>query len=253
LHTAAGAAATWPLRPPRLDHVKSKALRSSGLALACLIAGGCQPAPLNDAVGSLGVALEIGPGVSITSASYAIHGPGDFERTGTVEVGNGDHVPVDVSMLPPGNGYTIDMVGVASDDSNVCRGSARFNIASGGRSTVVVELECHHEAAGAVAVTGSVNLCATLEGLGASPNQVLVGASLSLTAVAHDSDGGPQPLSYQWSATTGAFSSTTVAEPVFTCTSAGPATVTASVSDGDPNPICAGTLAIQVSCVSPSP
>jgi len=71
--------------------------------------------------------------------------------------------------------------------------------------------------------------------------------------VAHDSDGGPQPLSYHWSATTGAFSSTTIAEPVFTCTSAGPATVTASVSDGDPSPICAGTLAIQVSCVSPSP
>jgi len=204
-------------------------------------------------VGSLAVVVQSGPDVMLTSAGYVIHGPADFVRTGTVQVSGSDEVEVDISTVPQGNGYVIEVVGVASDDTTTCRGSARFNITPAQHSSVVVHLECRPGSAGGVAVTGTVNLCATLEGIGASPNQVLVGGSLSLSAVAHDSDGGPQPLSYRWSATGGSLSSTEVAEPMFTCTSAGTASVTATVSDGDLSPICAGALTIQVGCVSPAP
>src|SRR5207247_2556722 len=120
-------------------------------------------------------------------------------------------VPVTLGSLPLGAGYVIDLVGVASDGTTTCGGSARFVVSPGSRSTVVVHLVCHPGTTGGAGVTGTFNVCAALDALGASPAEALVGGSLALSAEAHDADSGPGALRYQWSATTGAFSNATIA------------------------------------------
>jgi hypothetical protein len=51
-----------------------------------------------------GVALQISPGVNVTSATYAIHGPNGFSTTGTLTVGATANVTVNVTGLPVGTG-----------------------------------------------------------------------------------------------------------------------------------------------------
>src|SRR5204863_9471336 len=78
----------------------------------------------------------------------------------------------------------------------------------------------------------------------AFPGEVYVGASMSLLAAAHDSNGGPSPITYAWTTAGGTLSAANVASPSLKCTAAGPVTVTVTVSDGD----CSDTLSTTVKC-----
>ncbi len=78
------------------------------------------------------------------------------------------------------------------------------------------------------------NVCPTVDGIGANPGEVLVGSTIALTGAAHDADTGPSALSYQWQATGGTLSNATAQNPTFTCATPGTASVTLTVSDGDP-------------------
>jgi hypothetical protein len=215
---------------------------------------GCDRAPLGDrgdTVGAVGVALQVGPGVSLTSASYLITGVDGFARAGSVAVGTSADVAVTVGDLPAASGYEITITGVASDDTTACAGSARFDVKPGASSKVIVHLVCRPHAAGLVEVSGNLNVCPVVDELSASPAEVLVGRALALVASAHDTDEGPTPLSYSWSASSGALSAPAAAETTFTCTAAGPATITVIVSDGDAHASCRGSLTVQVSCTAP--
>jgi len=75
-----------------------------------------------------------------------------------------------------------------------------------------------------------------------------VGFPVALAIAAHDSDSGPAPLVYSWTAASGSFSDATSATPSFVCNAPGPVTLTATVSDGDTTPGCADTLSVVVSC-----
>ena len=98
-----------------------------------------------------------------------------------------------------------------------------------------------------MAVNGTINVCPVADGITANPADIGVGFPVSLTIAAHDPDGGPSPLAYSWSATSGSFTGGTTATPTFVCT-AGPVTLTASVSDGDPSSACAATESVLVTC-----
>jgi hypothetical protein len=101
-----------------------------------------------------------------------------------------------------------------------------------------------------VVVNGPLNICPQIDGLSASPAEVVVGSSIALTASGHDTDAGPSALSYAWTATSGTFANAAAATTSFTCTAAGPATLTLALSDGDPAASCADHLSVTVTCTA---
>ncbi len=112
-----------------------------------------------------------------------------------------------------------------------------------------VHLLCHQSATtGSVQVGGTFNVCPVVDGIMASPAEVLVGSTIALAASAHDSDAAPSALSYSWTASAGTFDDATLAAPVFTCTAPGVVTVSVAVSDGDPAPTCTDQASATITC-----
>jgi hypothetical protein len=211
---------------------------------------GCETYGTIGATGSVGMALQLGPDVTVTSASYTVNGPDGFTTSGTVAVGSNTNVPIVLHDLPVGAGYVIDLSATASDGVTTCSGEAGFDVVDSASSTVIVHLVCRQPDTGNASIQGTANICPVLDGLGASPAEALVGGSMSLDALAHDSDDGPMPLTYAWSVG-GVPVVGSGAHYVFTCNEAGVFDVAVEVSDGDPNPSCADNLSVRVTCTAP--
>lgn len=218
-------------------------------AVACSSSSGPESAPASEpTAGSLALSLKTASGVNLSSFTYVITGPGSFTRQATVNVGSSTKLSTLVSALPVGLGYSVSLSAAAADGSLTCSGSASFDIAARATSTATVHLQCREPArTGSVLVNGDLNVCAVIDGLGASPASVTVGGQLALSATAHDSDALPQAISYTWTASAGTLSSATTKDTTLTCTSAGEVTITLKVSDGD----CGETQVATVSCTTP--
>ena len=190
--------------------------------------------------------------LTLASMTYTIVGPNGFSRSDTVDLSQSTTVSVVVGGIPAGTGYTITLSGTASDGVTACAGSAGFAIVAGATSSVSVHITCQQPSrTGNISVTTTLDICPVISNggkLGASPAEVTIGSSLALTASVHDSDGGPLPLSYLWSATAGQLSDPTAAAPTFTCTSAGTATIALALGDGDPTPGCGASDSFTVTC-----
>jgi hypothetical protein len=181
-------------------------------------------------------------------ATYAIAGPNGFASAGTVPVGDSADVPVVLSHLPIGQGYELDLSATASDGVTVCDGNTTFDVADASATfTVVVHLDCAVPS-GDVSVEATLNICPVVDGVDALPNSLTLGGVSSLSVAAHDSDHAPGPLAYAWAVNGIKLPRQTASTLGFACSSAGQITITASVSDGDPNPTCADSLGVQVSC-----
>jgi hypothetical protein len=220
---------------------------AAALATLFLLAG-CGQGPLDKGGGpaaATGQALEISPGVTVSSASYRIVGPNGFTSAGTVSVGNSADVPVMVAGVPIANGYELDLAATASDGTTVCEGSTSFDVTTSGPFTVVVHLTCGIPT-GQIQVTGGTNTCPVLDLLEAVPAELRVGGRVTLHTGAHDSDNGPASISYKWFANGHVISGQTQPTLMFTCTSAGVVTITASVSDGDA--ACTDSLTAPLTC-----
>ena len=75
---------------------------------------------------------------------------------------------------------------------------------AGQTASVTVPVLCREAGrTGSVLVNGTLNICPTVDGIGANPAEVHVGGTIALSALAHDSDAGPSALSYAWSASDG--------------------------------------------------
>mgnify|MGYP001545947500 CR=1 FL=1 len=218
-------------------------------AVACSSSSGPESAPASEpSAGSLALSLKAGAGVTLSSFSYVITGPGNFTRQATVNVGSSSKLSTLISGLPVGSGFSISLTAAASDGALSCSGGANFDVAARATSTVTVHLQCREPArTGSVLVNGDLNVCAAIDGLGASPASVAVGGQLALSATAHDSDALPQALSYSWTSSSGTLSSVTAKDTTLTCTSAGEVTVTLKVTDGD----CGETQTAIVTCTTP--
>ena len=229
-------------------------------ASACLGVVGCSsdgttstPNPSNGASesqsGELGLALQVGTGLTINSANYTIVGPNSFSKTGTLDLSAATSFSAIIGGLPAGSGYSISVTATATDGTTNCGGSASFSITARTTTSVTLILDCHTPAkTGSVGINGAVNVCPVIDELSASPTQVNVGGSIALVGGAHDSDSGPSALTYQWSATSGTFSDATAKSPTFTCTAPGTSTITLAVSDGDTTAGCSDTLTATVTC-----
>src|SRR4051794_112888 len=83
--------------------------------LVCLLAlgvgasfYGCSSEPLGNAgaeqVGSLGLNLDVGSGVTLNAVTYTITGNG-FSKTGTIDVSGSSTISGTIGGIPAGNGY----------------------------------------------------------------------------------------------------------------------------------------------------
>lgn len=197
--------------------------------------------------GGVEIALQLAPGVTLSSAEWNIVAPDGSVTTGTVDVGHGSDVPVPVGPLAVANAYLLIVSGVASNGTTGCSGQTSFDVTDGAPTTVIVHLVCGQPpATGQVLVTGNVNVCPIVDGVSATPSSAVVGATLALGAVAHDGDNQPGPLAYSWSTTGGTLSATTGASPTLTCTTAGALVLTVTASDGDAS--CSDQLSFGVTC-----
>ncbi|HVT07067.1 MAG TPA: hypothetical protein VHO67_06400, partial [Polyangia bacterium] len=199
----------------------------------------CKGTTRPDDAGSVAVALQLANGFVLNSVAYSITGPAAFLKTGSVDVSASTMISATVSSIPAGVGYTVSLSGTTTDGSTSCAGSGNFDVVAHQVASVAVHLVCHQAArTGSVLVNGTLNVCPTIDGAGASPAEVLVGSSIGVSAQAHDADNGPSPLAYHWTASSGVLTDATTPNPRFTCTAAGTATLTLSVTDGDPTATC---------------
>ena len=191
--------------------------------------------------------LQVSPDANVSNATYTISGPNGFASAGTVPVGTSADVPVTLSELPVGQGYELSLDAIASDGITACDGNTVFDVSSGDALTLVVHLSCAVPT-GDVSFVTSLNFCPVLDGLDARPTSLKLGGLANLSMVAHDSDNGPQPISYAWMANGFKLPKQSASTLNFLCSSRGEVTITASVSDGDPSPLCADSLDVKVSC-----
>lgn len=204
--------------------------------------------PDPDSIGSIGLDLEVG-GATLDLVNYAIVGPGAYSKSGTLNVSNSTVLSAILSGLPVGTGYSITLSGTSTDSALTCTGSATFDVVAHQTAVVSVHLLCHQSpTTGSVEVGGTFNICPVVDGIMASPAEVLVGSTIALEVSAHDTDSAPSALTYAWSANTGSFDDPTLPAPIFTCTAPGVVTVTVAVSDGDPAPSCAGQASATLTC-----
>ena len=216
------------------------ALSSAGVA--CF--GPPRSASPEDA-GIIRAAVQLAPGTTLDTVSYAIAGPGGFARAGDVDVSRSQTISFTVGGIPAGEGYSVSITGTASDRTTSCSGSATFAVTPRMTTALSVKIQCREQPrTGSVQINGTVNVCPVVDGVSASPGEVIVGSSSGLAATAHDADGRPAAIAYSWVATSGMLAGATTAAPTLLCTAAGTSTVTLTISDGD----CSDTSTVTVVC-----
>jgi hypothetical protein len=252
------------MRPPvllqeRRHHVQNR--RASFVFLivtvlaGSLLASGCFSGGESRATketGTVEVALQ-GGGITFTSVSYSITGPDAFTQTGAIDVSHSSTISALLGPFPVGGGYTITLSATSQDAGASCVGSGTFTVVAGQTQPVSVQLTCHQAPkTGSIAINGKLNLCPQIDSIDASPAEVLVGGAIGLSATAHDADNGPSPLTFEWTADSGVFTDASSPSTRFTCTTAGAAKLTLTVSDGDSAAGCPATSSATVTC-TPKP
>jgi Lamin Tail Domain len=231
--------------------MRTSTFKSLVVAVVCFVFGtlGCSPRGADD-VGGVGLALQVAPGVSLGSVSYSITGPGGFARSGAFDESHSTTLSATIGGLPAGDGFAVALSATASDGATQCAGSAPFSVVAHATTGVTVHLLCHEPSkTGSVLVNGSLNVCPVVDGVSATPDEVLVGSSIALVGAAHDADGAPAPLTTHWTASAGTLSDASATSPTFTCTTGGIATITLAVSDGD----CGDSQSVTVTCTGAAP
>jgi 5'-nucleotidase len=226
-------------RAPRAHDVLVLIALASLIPVACARNGG--PAD----VGAASFELQLAPNITIDSVSYMITGPGGFTKSDSFDVSHSSTISATIAGLPAGTGFSISLNATSTDGQVACAGSAMFDVVAHMTTPVTVHLLCHQAPhTGSVNVNGTLNVCPVLDGISASPAEIIVGGTVSLSAVAHDVDSGPAPISYSWSTTSGEISNTTAQSPTFACTATGTVTISVTVSDGD----CSDSGTVTVVC-----
>lgn len=236
------------------DLVGRVALVAVSAAMAVL---GCDGGPGTDgadANGAVGIALQVAPGLAVASVGYTITGPAAYARTGTITVADSATLAAVISPVPVGTGYALSLDATTIDGQTTCAGAATFDVTARATTIVSVHLLCHETPRnGGVLVNGTINVCPVVDGIDTGSIGSSGGSAFAVTAIAHDVDHGPSSLGYAWAASSGTFSDASASNPTFTCASAGPVTLTVTVSDGDPTAGCPDTRTATVTCAAPCP
>ncbi len=226
-----------------------------GVGVAAASMGGCSNHPGSaqtaneETVGTMGLALQLAPGVQINTVTYTITGNG-LTKTGSIDVSTTNTITALIGGIPAGAGYTIALAAVSTDGSVSCTGSATFSVAARATTAVTVHLQCTGtKKNGSVLVDGTINVCPVVDAISATPTTAAVGATVALSAVGSDVDSAPAALTYAWSASStnggaGTFGTATAASTTFVCTAPGSVSLKLTASDSD----CSDNDSIVVTC-----
>jgi phospholipase C len=212
--------------------------------------------PSGDGLGTIGMQLTVPGGEVLNVINWTLTGPNGAStivQTGSVNVANSQTTSFLVGGIPAGAGYGIALSGTSTDGNITCSGSAMFSVAARATTNVSVALQCSATAseAGAAQVTATTYGCAAWNSVSATPAEVTVGNSVTVSASAIAPN--PSALTFAWSAPSGSFDAPASASSHFTCTAPGPVSLTLTVGDG-PVPdggACSaalGTTTVQVTC-----
>jgi hypothetical protein len=229
-------------------HTTTKTLLAGLLLTGAMLGTGCGGSK-NEAVGEAQLAIIIQGGIVVNTVSYTVMGSG-LNQMGTIDVSHSSTISSVISGLPAGGPDTIALSATSADGMTSCNGtSAPFTVTAHQTATVNVMMECHETPhTGSVLVNGALNICPVAEGVSANPSDIAVGFPVTLAVTAHDTDNGPAPLAYHWSAPSGSFSNPASATPTFICNMPGPVTLTVTVSDGDSTPGCPSSASVMITC-----
>jgi hypothetical protein len=225
--------------------------------------------------GTIGLALNIGAGLSLGTVQYTITNPsiaGFTPIVNSVDVSGSTTINFSLT-LPVGTGYTLSLSAIDSSGDPCSGGPVTFSVVGGQSNAVSLNLVCSRTIdsgvdapdvnIGIVIVTGDASLetttasstCAAASSLSVSPGETAIGHAISLSAVGIDPSNQTSAVTITWAATGGAGSltSTTGTSTTFNCTSGGTETlvVTASIANGGAS--CAGTGSITTTVVCDGP
>ncbi len=197
--------------------------------------------------GSLGLTLELAPGIVINEVLWKITGGEMAPMSGTIDTSAPEATAsVEVFGLPPGDGYLVELTAIGEDGEVACRGDANFDVDSGESTDVMVMLNCKApDRLGGVRVEGKPNFCPQLVKVVVSPLATDVGATIDLSALAVDVEG--DDFAYRWSSFGGSIDGRTEPTATFTCDRVGPASVTVQVFNESFD--CFESKTIQVECI----
>jgi hypothetical protein len=191
-------------------------------------------------VGSVGFSLTLPGDINITGVTWTITGPDGTSvvQTGKVDVHASAGIAFEVTSIPVGTGYRVELSALSVDAGVTCDGDAMFAVMPRATTAVSVHMLCTAAGGGHTTLLNGTSFdCGSWKAVTASPDEVLVGAPVTLTATAT----GPMPgnLTYSWSAPSGQFGNSMAADTTFTCTSGGTVPITLVVGDG---PVPSGSV-----------
>ena len=233
-----------------MNQMTRKTFLAAALTVVAFSAAGCGGRPTipdTNKSGSLKLQVDAAGTIVLDSVAYALTGPSGYALTGSIDVHSSKTLSAVIGGIPAAVGYNISLSTTSRDQSTTCSGAASFDVVARATTAVTVHLLCRQKpGTGAISVTGTFDVCPVVDAVGASPAEVMVGASLALSAAAHDAD-LTNALTYAWTATSGTLSDSRSQASTFTCTQVGTVTLTLTVGDGT----CTDSTTITVECTLP--
>ena len=119
------------------------------------------PVPADVDVGSIQLAVVVGPNVALEQVHYSLGGNGIAPRTGDIAVTAIGATPsVLVGGVPAGVGYLVELTSAATDGVTTCSGHALVDVIANATSGVNVVLLCRAPSKnGSVSVSVIINAC----------------------------------------------------------------------------------------------
>jgi hypothetical protein len=225
--------------------------------------------------GTIGMSLQLAPGITLSSVQYTITNPGlaGFSPiVNTVDVSGSQAISFQVT-LPAASGYTISLSAIDDSGDQCAGGPATFTVLGGQTNDVALNLICQRTVdggivgpdvnIGTVIVNGDASLqttvlggtCAAVSSLSVSPAETAVGSTITLAAVGIDPSNQTSDVTLTWSATGGVGSLTgaTGTGNTFTCASGGTETITVTAAISGGGASCAGTGSLSSTVICDGP
>jgi hypothetical protein len=179
--------------------------------------------------------------ISVSEVAYTVTRSGQPERQGKFIVDGASYLRALVGGLASGSDLIVtlraDARWRATGLSTSCVAINAFAIYPGQTTALAIVLSCDAVPASDAGPAGAAvggNVCPIIQDIHAIPGQAPVGSEVVVKADVLDADEGPERLHYAWGADYGVFTDASSARAVFSCTEPGDATLSLSVSDGDP-------------------
>ena len=216
-------------------------LASALIALGVATAGCDHGRP----TGNVSLIVTVSGDVPVAEVGYQLTGMGDPETAGSMRAAEPSTMFSKlISHIPTSDGYLVQATAKSVDGQMECAGMAGAEVRPNATTVVQIQLGCHGAGAGQVHISIGVE-CPWFQvaSYSVSPLSASVGEQIAVSETTSDTDGAP--ISFQWSAPTGAFQSPTDSATMYTCTEPGSVALTAGAATGP----CQASRMIVVTCV----